>query len=492
MTDTSTARAGNDPCPDDVLLGRYRLVDRVGDTAGTTVWRSYDERLRRPVGLRLVARDSEVAAKLRTAAVDASRVTDRRAVPVLDICDDDDHDLLVVVTEWISGTAFGDYLGARRGEPLPPREAATLALEVARCLAAAEDAGVTHAHLRPNAVMITDSGEVRVRGLGVDQALHGVEPADLDARLADVHAAGAVLFAGLPGRWPGSTAVEHLPGVPSMGGDRTPWPSRVVADVPADLDAICARALQSTHAPKGLGHFTDVTQVAEALTASLVTAPHEPAPARGWGRGVLRTVGVLVVVLAAVGLVGLGVRLVLGLGGTPLTVARSTVTSLSPSPSAATATAAAPSAGEQVLPIVSVVDYDPYGNDKHENPQEAPLAVDTNPATAWHTVRYKSPDLGGGKPGVGLLVDLGAPRPVDAVVLRLVGNGTDLALLATDNPTAPETTFTRMAEVTGAGNSVTLRVPKPVTTRYLLIWLTTVPATDGAYQGGISDIRVLG
>jgi serine/threonine protein kinase len=491
VTDTSTARAGSNPCPDDVLLGRYRLVDRVGDTAGTTVWRSYDERLRRPVGLRLVARDSEVAAKLRTAAVDASRVTDRRAVPVLDICDDEEHDRLVVVTEWISGTAFGDYLGARRGEPLPPRDAATLALEVARCLAAAEEAGVTHAHLRPNAVMITDSGEVRVRGLGVDQALHGVEPDDLDPKLADVHAVGAVLFAGLTGRWPGTIDVEHLPGVPAIDGDRTPPPSRVVADVPSDLDTICTRALQTTHAPKGLGHFTDVTQVVDALSASLVTPPHEAAPSRGWGRLALRTTAVILVALAAVGLVGLGVRLILGFGGTPLTVARNTVTPLSPSPSVS-ATAPAPSAGEQVLPIVSVVDYDPFGNDKHENPQEAPLAVDANPATAWHTVRYKSPDLGGGKPGVGLLVDLGAPRPVDAVVLRLVGNGTDLSLLATDNPAAPESTYTRMAEVTGAGNSVTLRVPKPVTTRYLLIWLTTVPSTDGAYQGGISDIRVLG
>jgi serine/threonine protein kinase len=491
VTDTSTARTGSSPCPDDVLLGRYRLVDRVGDTAGTTVWRSYDERLRRPVGLRLVERDGEVAAKLRTAAIDASRVTDRRAVPVLDICDDEEHDLLVVVTEWISGTAFGDYLGARRGEPLPPREAATLALEVARCLAAAEDAGVTHAHLRPNAVMITDSGEVRVRGLGVDQALHGVEPADLDARLADVHASGAVLFAGLTGRWPGGTDVEHLPGVPAMGGDHTPWPSRVVADVPADLDTICARALQTTHAPKGLGHFTDVTQVADALTASLVTAPHDPAPSRGWGRVALRVIGVLIVVLAAIGLVGFGVRLVLGLGGTPLTVARSTGSPQTAGPSTSPSSAA-PSSGEQVLPIVSVVDYDPYGNDKHENPQQVPLAVDSNPATAWYTVRYKSADLGGGKPGVGLMVDLGAPRPVDAVVLRLVGNGTDLSLLATDDPTAKESTFTRMAEVTGAGNSVTLRVPKPVTTRYLLVWLTTVPSTDGAYQGGISDIRVLG
>ena len=491
MTDTSTARAGNGPCPDDVLLARYRLVDRVGDTAGTTVWRAYDERLRRPVSLRLVARDSDLATRLRAAAIDASRVADRRAVPVLDIVDDDDRDLLVVVTEWISGTAFGDYLGARRGEPLPSAEAATLALEVARCLAAAEEAGVTHAHLRPNAVMITDSGEVRVRGLGVDQALHGVEPDHLEPKLADVHAAGAVLFAGLTGRWPGNVDVEHLPRVPSMGGDRTPWPSRVVADVPSDLDSICARALQTTHAPKGLGHYTDVAQVAEALTASLITPPHQPVAPRGWGRLALRVGAVIVVALAALGLVGLGVHMVLGLGSTPLTVARAAGSTPTPSPSITPSTAPS-SAGEQVLPIVSVSDFDPYGNDKHENPQEAPLAIDSNPATAWHTVRYKSADLGGGKPGVGLMVDLGAPRPVDALVLRLVGNGTDLALLATDNPTAKETTFTRMAEVTGAGNSVTLRVPKPVTARYLLIWLTTVPSTDGAYVGGISDIRVLG
>ena len=106
-------------------------------------------------------------------------------------------------------------------------------------------------------------------------------------------------------------------------------------------------------------------------------------------------------------------------------------------------------------------------------------------------MRYKANDLSG-KPGVGLLVDLGAPRPVDAVTLHLLGNGTDLSLLATDDPTQPYTTFTRMAEVTGAGSVLTLRVPRPVTTRYLVVWLTMIPSTDGAYQGGVSDISVLG
>jgi len=78
------------------------------------------------------------------------------------------------------------------------------------------------------------------------------------------------------------------------------------------------------------------------------------------------------------------------------------------------------------------------------------------------------------------------------VALRLVGNGTDLAVLATDNPNAQPDTFTSLAQVTGAGNAVTLRVPTPVTTRFLVVWLTALPSADGSFQGGVADVRVLG
>jgi hypothetical protein len=140
---------------------------------------------------------------------------------------------------------------------------------------------------------------------------------------------------------------------------------------------------------------------------------------------------------------------------------------------------------------VAVRDFDPFGGNQQENPDEAKLAVDGNLTTAWHTVRYRAADMSG-KPGVGLLVDLGAPRPVDAVELHLVGIGTDVALLATDNPRRPVRTFTTMASVTGAGDTLTLRVPRPVTTRYLVVWFTTLPPIDGAYQGGIAELTVLG
>lgn len=486
MAGTTTTREGRSPAPDDVVLGRYRLVDKLADTVGTALWRGYDERLRRPVSVRFTPLDHPMAEELHQAALRASHVTDRRTVHVLDAVADTASGSLVVVTEWVTGTSFAAQLAGRRGEPLPAREATTMALEVARALEAAEREGLTHGHLRPELVMVSDTGDVRVRGLGVEQVMHGVEPGD-DPVVADIHAVGAILYAGLTGRWPGATAVDGIPGVPLLRGGRTPWPSRVVADVPRDLDEIAARALHTTDPPRPGGHYTAMGEVVAALSA--VVAGPGTAVAVPPARTGVRVAGVLIAVACAVALAYLGLQLALGLGGAPLTVPRTVV---APSAStASTGTVPATSSGDQVLPIVSVTDFDPFGTSKQENPKLVPLAVDSDPATAWLTVHYKAADMSG-KPGVGLLVDLGAPRPVSAVALRLVGNGTDLALLATDDPTAKIDTFTSMAQVTGAGQSLTLRVPRPVTTRYVVVWLTSLPSADGSYQGGIADLHVLG
>jgi len=483
---TGTAGA---PAPDLVVLGRYRLVDKLGDTAGTALWRGQDERLKRPVSVRFVPLGDPKTDALRKAALRASHVTDRRAVHVLDAVADQECGCLVIVTEWLTGTSYAEQLTQQGGEPMASRDAAALALEVGRTLEAARAVGVTHGHLRPELVMLTDTGDVRIRGLGVEQVLHGVEPGD-DAERADVHAVGAILYAGLTGRWPGASGVDGVPGVPPLRGGITPWPGRVVADVPRDLDEIAARALLTTEMPRDEEHFTSLDEVVAALATSLsapAVAPIAPEPVRR--RTGIRVASVVVAVACAAALAYLGLQMVLGLGGSPLTVPRAAVL---PQPTEATQSAPpAGSSGDKVIPVVSASDFDPFGNNKQENPQLVAFAIDDKPATAWTTVHYKAADMSG-KGGVGLLLDLGAPRPVSAVSLRLVGNGTDLAVLATDNPTKPVSTFTSMAEVTGAGNALTLRVPRPVSTRYLVIWLTNLPSADGSYQGGISDVRVLG
>ena len=161
-----------------------------------------------------------------------------------------------------------------------------------------------------------------------------------------------------------------------------------------------------------------------------------------------------------------------------------------------------------VLPIQDVRSYDPLGdsNDdgipdgadgKERNPR-AELATDSDGATAWLTRKYDTPGVGN-KGGVGLIVDLGAPKQISTVELDLVGFGTDLDVRVADQILDDPDLWTEFASVNDAGPEITLRSPRSVTGQYVLIWLTglpVIPATtttdNPRFQGGIEQISITG
>ncbi len=142
--------------------------------------------------------------------------------------------------------------------------------------------------------------------------------------------------------------------------------------------------------------------------------------------------------------------------------------------------------------VAAVTDFDPEGDDQSENSETVPLATDGDPATAWRTSTYFDP-LSQQKSGVGLMVDLGEPVEVSDVRLTMIGAGTDLELRAAPDartaPTSLEQTEV-VARAPGAGTEVTLAPDEPVTTRFVLVWLTELPAVDGGYRGQVAEIVV--
>lgn len=471
------------------LLSRYVLEDRVGGDERSGVWRGTDTRLRRPVAVRLLAQDDPAAATVRGQAQLAAAFTDRRAVPVLDV--GPDGDVLVIVTEWVPALGYGDYLAARGSEPVSPVQAAGVALEVARCLAAAHASGLAHGILHPNSVLVTDSGEIRLRGLGIDDALNSREgharPFATTAA-ADVHGVGCLLYLGLTGRWPDGP-VDHVAGADRLASGVLPWPSRVVADVPPALDEIAARSLQGCALPRGRQGFADVSSLAAALADVVDVRPAPaPAPARRGPRTWVRAVGVALAVLGVGALAAVGVAMASG----PVTKTASPRSAPS-----ASAPSSGPSGSTSVdgnrsgpFPIVAARDLDPYGKDRRENRSQVPYATDGNPATAWTTVGYRNAELSG-KPGVGLLLDLGAPRPVSSVRLVLVGNNTDLQILVGDRRKGAPEGYTVFARAQGAPTEVTLRSVRPVTARFVVVWLEKVPPSSAGYTGGVAEVSVL-
>ena len=144
--------------------------------------------------------------------------------------------------------------------------------------------------------------------------------------------------------------------------------------------------------------------------------------------------------------------------------------------------------------IASISDFDPSGDPPEENPDLLPLAVDGRASTAWETQTYfDGPPLAPFKPGVGLLLDLGEETEVTDVITRLTGSGYSVELLAApDGSGAPTAAagLDRVASETGAGGRVVLTPGSPVTTRYLVVWLTALPSVEGGFQGRVAEVVV--
>jgi hypothetical protein len=98
---------------------------------------------------------------------------------------------------------------------------------------------------------------------------------------------------------------------------------------------------------------------------------------------------------------------------------------------------------------------------------------------------------------VGLIVDLGSVASVRKVRVDVRGSGTDLQVRSA-GPTAsaaPPRTSENDYQVVCTKRAVrtaAVCVPRSaVRTRYLLIWLTKLPAVPGGYRGSIEEVKVL-
>ncbi len=509
-----------------VLADRYELQDQVSERLGSVTWRAIDLILNRNVGVELIPSSDPRAPHFLEAARRSTLVTDARFLRVLDLLENQ-HGHHVVVREWAKAFGLNQVLAQ---SPVPSRRAAHIVAEVADALAHAHERGQYHRRLTPHHVLVKESGAVRVVGLGLASALdepnHTESAADLEAyEQADVRALGKLLYASLTGRWPGGE-VDQLPPAPSEHG-HTLRPRQVRAGVAREVDVICERILPELAGPRTPARLSSAEAIARALqligdeprdgggpktsklsstrespdllradpvlepagpapglTATRRPKAHQPAPPTRIERAQALAVDasrddrrfVIAGVLGALSLLliigGLAVQ---GGGVTvPFTGGGSVRT----------------------LPIDAIDDFDPQG-DENENPDDANLAIDGDPETGWRTTTYfNSAELGGLKDGVGLVLDLGDVREVSQIRLTFGGDPTTVEVYGAPGRTSPPerlSGLTRLGSITASGSRARVTVDEGTETRFLLVWLTSLPETDAdRFQGDLREIVVRG
>ncbi|MDP9430346.1 MAG: protein kinase family protein [Actinomycetota bacterium] len=139
--------------------------------------------------------------------------------------------------------------------------------------------------------------------------------------------------------------------------------------------------------------------------------------------------------------------------------------------------------------IAGATVYDPFGDGDPDNPDEVPLSFDGDPSTAWSTVTYRgSASFGNLKDGIGVVYDLGSEQALAGVdVSGTVAVAVEVRV--GDEPEGDLESYQVVADGT-LGLGADLSFDEPVTTRYVLLWITRLAPSDGGFSAEIAEVTL--
>ena len=282
---TATASALSELLPGH-CLGRYRIVQLLGQGAMARVYLAQDQELPRTVAVKVplpagTSRwNADRAGLLLDEACILAKLKHPGIVPIYDLGQCEDATPFLVM-EYVEGASLKDVIESER---LPWKRVAELLGHVAETLHYAHKHGVYHLDLKPGNVLMEEGGRARVAdfGLAVEEKLQRLlegqsrgapaymspeqvrgETHHLDGR-ADIWSMGVMLYEMLTGRRPfqGGTVWQLFDEIEN----RDPKPPRMIDDkVPEALERICLKCLSK----EPTARYQTAADVAKALRKCL-------------------------------------------------------------------------------------------------------------------------------------------------------------------------------------------------------------------------------
>jgi len=242
------------------LVDRYEILSKVGAGGMSDVYKAKDHILGRIVAIKVLkqefSEDINFVTKFRTEAQSAAGLEHPNIVNIYDV--GSESGLHFIVMEYIEGITLKTYV-EKKGQ-LSFKEATSIAIQVARGIEAAHNKDITHRDIKPQNIMISTEGKVKVTDFGIAKAIssntissdamgsvHYASPEQarngfIDGR-SDLYSLGIVMYEMVTGRVPfdGETtvavAIQHLQ-------EEMVMPSAYAEDLPISYEKIILKCTQ--------------------------------------------------------------------------------------------------------------------------------------------------------------------------------------------------------------------------------------------------------
>jgi serine/threonine protein kinase len=282
-------------------IGRYQIIEQLGQGGMARVYRAYDTRLKKDVAVKVIRREAfspevveRMLARFDQEAVSLARLTHPNIIAIIDY--DRFEDTSYLVMPYISGGTLKERIGKLETsrQTMPLAEAARLLAPIARALDYAHRHEILHRDVKPGNILITESGEPMLTDFGIarildadgttltgtgvgvgtpeymapEQWLGRPEPA------SDQYGLGIILYELLTGRKPYSA--DTPPGVMLKHvTEELPRPRQFAPDLPEAAEKVLYTAL----AKKPEKRYPSMAAFAAALEA--LSVPERQPPAAG-------------------------------------------------------------------------------------------------------------------------------------------------------------------------------------------------------------------
>jgi serine/threonine protein kinase len=276
-------------------LGRYHLLEQLGEGGMAVVYKAYDTRLEREVAIKVIRSGAfpadtldEALKRFEREAKSLAKLSHPNIVKVHDFGEHEGSPYLVM--EYLPGGTLKKLLG----KPIPWQETVRLILPVARSVAYAHQRGILHRDIKPANILITESGEPMLSDFGIAKIFQGDQSTALTGSgmaigtpeymapeqwngntspQSDLYSLGIVLYEMVAGRKP---YVADTPAaiLIKQVTEPLPAPHQFAADLPEPVEYVLIKAL----AKDPQDRYPDVNALVRALENLQGTIPATSLP----------------------------------------------------------------------------------------------------------------------------------------------------------------------------------------------------------------------